>query len=458
MKIRIPRSVERVFWISLVVSSWALSGLSAGTDSEISHKYQHLLQAIHFYTGELFVEEVDERSLWEGAVRGMLASTGDPYTRFLNREELKEFSSTESGRRVGIGAEITIRGGYPVVIAPVEGGPAMKAGIMPGDKIIKIDDVPTEGVSFGDLLKQISGDSGTVVKLEVNRQSSPGSIQIPVTRGVFKLDYVTWEYLPGKKTGYLRLSHFFGEDSGSVDEFRKALETFQKKGAKSVILDLRNNSGGHLDMAVTLAGYFLKKDDTVVYAKGRKPEDNREYKVSRRTEVISDDVKLFVLINKGSASASEILAGALQDHRRATLVGTQSFGKASVQRVVRPLPDDTAALITIQKYYTPLMRHIHNKGLKPDIVLEEFKPTIEDLYFLEKMKKVSFISNFEKRNPSYSAGLFKKFKSEATKKGWPVSEELTRRIIAQAYGRFKKGAPDPAIDSIFQRALEEAGK
>lgn len=449
---------ERLLWavavlLALGAGVW-MGGSPLSASIEKSHAYQHAMEAVHYYLKELHVDPPSEDRLWLGAIRGMVDSTGDPYTRFLNEEEVGQFTGLEEGQRVGIGVEVSLKGGIPVVIAPVDDGPAMKAGVMSGDRIVAVDGTQTRGLDFGELLQLIGGDPGTVVKLTIERPGFPDSRDIAIRRDVFKLEYVKYGYLKERKVGYLRLSHFFGEDVGSIDKFKEALLEFRNAGARGVILDLRNNSGGHLDMARTLAGFFLESGKVVVVARGREESDEVVHKASGETMLLPGRIPLVVMINRGSASASEILAGALQDHKRAILVGETSFGKASVQRVIRPLPGNTAALVTIQKYYTPDLRSIHGKGLEPDVSVPGFEPGIEEAYYLKKMKDKNFIEEFFKKNKSYSKDLVGRLKKESEKQGWKISDELAFAILNRQFVIHSGDIPDPEMDRQFAKALE----
>ena len=449
---------ERIIWIFIVAISFSLNLVQPGYSlrgEEENSKYQHLFSSVFYYLTNLYVEGLDEKKIMLGAIRGMLAATEDPYTRFLDRDEHKEFSSAESGKKAGIGVEVTIENGIPLVIAPVEGGPAEKAGVRAGDRIISIDKQSLKNMSFGDILKLISGDVGTSVELEVLHSEEAESERILIKRALFKLDYCRGYLLSDGKIGYIRLSHFFGEDSGSMDIFRKYLIDFSKKRVRGIVIDLRNNAGGHLDMAVTLSGYFLKKGDVVVSVKGRNVSLNREYKAKGKTAVIPADMPVVVLINQGSASASEIMAGALQDHGRAKLVGKKSFGKGSVQQIVRPLPDDTAALITVQKYFTPKNRSIHGKGLLPDVEADPILPTEDDRYFYSKMLKTSFLGDFRKKHPEYGKTLKDIFLEEAKKAGYIFSENFALLLLKKSYNLIDRNIPDLETDIQLARALQE---
>lgn len=419
-----------------------------------AEKYQHVLSDLLYYVSQMYVEPIDQKTLLIGAIRGLMSATGDPYTRFLDREEHAEFNATEGGQRIGIGVEVAREGEYPVVISPVEGSPADRAGILPGDKIIAIDGVSTRNLDFTKLLSKISGEAGTIVRLEIARDGEAKPLDVQIVRGTFNLDYCRGGIL-GDRTGYIRLTHFFGEDSGSIETFRNFLEQFVSKKVNGIIIDLRNNPGGHLNMAVTLSGYFLKKGDVVVSAKGRKKENDAVFTASGETGIVPRDLPVVVLINGGSASASEIMAGALQDHKRAKLLGVKSFGKGSVQQVFRPLADDTAALITIQKYFTPNNRSIHGIGLTPDIVVDELKPTEDERFYLYKMSKEKWIDSFVKTHAEYSDRLNDLFLEEAAKRGWHFRREFIRVVLKTEYYRHSSKLPDPEIDPQLARALQE---
>ncbi len=453
---------ERRLWIvlltaSLVVNVFAFAS-PALANRESSHRYQQILQYLLYYMQNLYVEPVSEERLLEGAVRGLLASADDPYTRFLNRDELKEFLSMEEGRRVGIGVEVSLQDGVPVVIAPIAGGPAEKAGIQPGDRILSVDGTKTEDVPFGKLVELITGRRGTIVELGIGRPGDPedrGPRKIRITRDEFDLRYVRALYFEEEQIGYLRLYHFFGEESGSVEEFRSALQDFKRRGARGLVVDLRSNPGGHLRMAGTLTGYFLEAGQVIVRAKGRGEDLNTEIRAEGETGIARKDWPIVVLINEGSASASEIMAGALQDHGRAKLVGARSFGKASVQKVLRPLPGDTAALITIQKYFTPNNRAIHGKGLEPDIAVPSLRPDAKQRQVLFELEEEKFFDDFMKKHERFEPGLADLLRAEFERRGVEIDRALCTLILREQYGTYNPGGPDPDADPQLARALAE---
>lgn len=417
---------------------------------EYAHMYQSILQQVDALIREYHVDTATRKKLLEGAIRGMLEATQDPYSRFMDREEHREFNHSEGGDLVGIGVEITIHSGYPMIMAPVPGGPAEKAGLKIGDKIISIDGKNTRYVGLSRLSQLIAGEPGSILELGIYR----GNIQFPVRveRGVFQLEYVKKAYLSGGRAGYLRLQAFFGEDAGSVRKFRESLQEFANQKVRGVVLDLRNNSGGHVEMARVLAGYFLEKDALVYRVKSR--TDEKPFLTSGDSRILGPDIKLAILINRGSASASEILAGCLQDHGRAILVGEQSFGKASVQQIFRPLPDDTAVLITTQRYYTPKSRSLHGVGLTPDIVVPEITSTPQENVYLGTMEEQKLLEKFLKVHPEFNEGLIKTFADELRAAQLPVREEVVRLILRREYG-VRDPELDLKSDPQLARALSE---
>jgi carboxyl-terminal processing protease len=419
-------------------------------DIEYAHMYQSILQQVDALIREYHVDTSTRKKLLEGAIRGMLEATQDPYSRFMDREEHREFNHSEGGDLVGIGVEITVHSGYPMIMAPVPGGPAEKAGLKIGDKIITIDGKSTRYVGLSKLSQMIAGEPGSILELGIYR----GNIQFPVRveRGVFQLEYVKKAYLAQGKAGYVRLQAFFGEDAGSVRKFRESLQEFANQKVRGVVLDLRNNSGGHVEMARVLAGYFLEKDALVYRVKSR--TDEKLFLTDGESRILGPDVKLVILINRGSASASEILAGCLQDHGRAILVGEQSFGKASVQQIFRPLPDDTAVLITTQRYYTPKSRSLHGVGLTPDIVVPEITSTPQENVYLGTVEEKKLLEKFLKDHPEYNEGLIKTLADELRAAQLPIREEVIRLILRREYG-VREPELDLKSDPQLARALSE---
>ncbi|MEQ8351350.1 MAG: S41 family peptidase [Leptospiraceae bacterium] len=443
---------ERFFWMGTVLillSGYLLQPLYSEKPA-LSDRYRMTLEILLQSIKENYVEDVDEETLLLGAIRGMLAATGDPYTRFLDPQENSDFSRSEGGALVGIGVEVTMCQNVPCVIAPMDGSPAARAGIQPGDRIIEIDGVSTERKEFAEILRIMTGETGSVVQLKVIREDMLEPLEFSITRQIVEVDYCRGKILPGN-IGYIRLSQFFGEDTGTVETFRNWVQTFDEKKVKGVVLDLRNNSGGHLEMAVTLASMFLPADKVVVKASGRN-EDQDNVFLSRKLDTrLSEGIPVVVLINEGSASASEILAGALQDHKRAVLLGETSFGKGSVQNIFRPLPGNTAALITTQKYFTPANRSIHGVGLKPDIPVPSWDPTMEDRYHAHKIRSAGILEQFVKSNSHFNSAAVQKFRKLVQSKGYPLSEKAALTLLRSQYPA--SPFPERELDFQLDRAM-----
>ncbi|HNQ36141.1 MAG TPA: S41 family peptidase [bacterium] len=313
-----------------------------------------------------YVEEVENKKLINGALRGMLSSL-DPYSQFLEPELYKELEIETEGKFGGVGMTITVKDNLVTVVSPLEDTPAFRAGIQPNDRIIKIDGKLTRGMDSAAAAKLLRGDPSTRVNIEVLREGAPELLKLELTRELIKLKSVKRaQLIEGSRIGYIRLVEFQKE---SYTDLKAALETLRKDGLEGLVLDLRNNPGGLLDSSISIADLFLPPNRLVVYTQGRRTEDRIEYR-TRQAEAIPASLPMVILVDEGSASASEILAGALSDSKRAVLVGKKSFGKGSVQTVI-PLPESSAVKLTIARYYTPSGRVIEGKGLTPDIEVEQ---------------------------------------------------------------------------------------
>jgi len=322
-----------------------------------------------------YVDEVSSKELIEAAIDGML-SKRDPHSSFLNDEDYREMNETTRGGFGGLGIEVTMDKGVVKVVSPMDDTPAFKAGIEAGDLITHIDDTQVYGLSLQEAIKKMKGKPGTKVKLKVFREGKE-PFDVEITRAIIKIDAVKSRKLGD--VGILRLSAF---NENSSEELKRAINELKKdKNIKGLVLDLRNNTGGLLDQAVAVSDLFLDQGE-VVSIKSRGADAGRVYFANKGD--LTKGMPLVVLINGGSASAAEIVAGALQDHRRAVVMGTKSYGKGSVQTLI-PLGDATALKLTTARYYTPSGRSIQADGIEPDIVvnrakIEEFK---EDRSFSE---------------------------------------------------------------------------
>ncbi len=310
-----------------------------------------------------YVDQVSIHDLIYGALKGMLASL-DPHSQFLDPEAYKELKVETEGQFGGLGIEITIKDNLLTIITPIEDTPAWKAGVKTGDRIVKIDGELTRDITLPDAVKKLRGKPGTEVNLTILRESESKILEIKIVRDIIKINDVKKVQILESGIGYIRLIEF-REDSAK--EFEAALKKLKESKMDALILDVRYNPGGLLDVAIDITSFFLPKDSMVVWTQGREAESKVEFKSKGKDHLL--DMPMVVLINEGSASGSEILAGALQDHHRAIIMGTKSFGKGSVQTVI-PMSDGSALRLTTSKYFTPSGRSIHNVGIEPDIVVE----------------------------------------------------------------------------------------
>ncbi len=327
-----------------------------------------------------YVEPVDEKKLIEDAIAGMVAGL-DPHSQYFDKKSFKEFRESTGGKFVGIGIEMGMEDGVVKVVSPIEGSPAFRAGLKPGDLITRIDDTPVRGLTVDQCVKRMRGEPNTKVRLTVVRKSENRSFPVTIVREEIRMQSVR-AGMPAPGYGWIRISQF---QDRTVDDFVRKAEDLYKQDPKlkGLVLDLRNDPGGLLDGAVAVAAAFLPPDAVVVTTNGQLPESKATFRANpdyyarrgggdplKGLPAALKSVPLVVLVNEGSASASEIVAGALQDQHRATIMGGQTFGKGSVQ-TVRPLPGDTALKITTARYYTPSGRSIQSKGIVPDVWLDE---------------------------------------------------------------------------------------
>ena len=372
-------------WISIGALAGALTTVSLQTVARGSlaplplEELQQLASVFGMIKTD-YVEPVDEKKLISDAISGMVSGL-DPHSQYFDKKSYKEFREGTSGRFVGVGIEITQEDGLVKVVSPIEGTPAYRAGIKPNDLITKIDDTAVKGLSLSDAVKKMRGQPNTKVTLTIFRKDESRTFPVTLTRQEIQTQSVRGKVVePGY--AWIRISQF---QDRTVDEFvQKAEEIYkQDPNLKGLVLDLRNDPGGLLDSAVAISAAFLPENVTVVSTKGQLPESNFTFKAApeyyqrgggpdplKGLPAALKTVPMVVLVNEGTASASEIVSGALQDYKRATIMGAQTFGKGSVQ-TVRPLGPDTALKITTARYYTPSGRSIQAKGILPDVLVDE---------------------------------------------------------------------------------------
>jgi len=329
-----------------------------------------------------YVDEVSPEKLVYGALRGMVGGL-DEYSEFMDPDDYREMQVETKGEFGGLGVVISMRDDVLTVIAPIDGTPADEAGVKAGDKIVKIDDEITKGFGLRDAVKKLRGKPKTKVKLTIFREGEDELIDFTITRSIIKLKSIKKSEILKDGIAYIKLIEFTEKASREIES---NLVSLKKKGMKALILDLRNNPGGLLDASHEVADKFLKKGTIIVSIKGRSPKQNKIFRARNKKKFL--DFPMVVLVNKGSASASEIVAGAIQDNKRGIILGTKTFGKGSVQTII-PLKDGSAVRLTTAAYYTPSGRSIKDEGIMPDIEIEldEEEDAEEDVFDKVEEKK-----------------------------------------------------------------------
>ncbi len=440
-------------WVSVGVVAGALTTVSLqtvarGAMTPLPLEEIQQLSAVFGLIKTDYVEPVDDKKLITDAISGMVSSL-DPHSQYFDKKSFREFREGTSGRFVGVGIEITQEDGLIKVVSPIEGSPAFRAGLKTNDLITKIDDTAVRGLALNDAVKKMRGEPNTKVTLTIFRKDENRTFPVTITREEIKTQSVKGKVVePGY--AWIRLSQF---QERTVDDFvRKVEEVYkQEPNLKGLVLDLRNDPGGLLDAAVAISAAFLPENVTVVSTDGQLAESKATYKAApefyvrrgggdplKRLPAALKTVPLVVLVNEGSASASEIVAGALQDHRRATLMGSQTFGKGSVQ-TVRPLGPDTGIKLTTARYYTPSGKSIQAKGIVPDVMLDE---TAEgDLFAALRMREADLDKHL-------NSGQGEEQKDEAREKAREEArkrlEEETKKPLAD------RKLPEFGTDKDFQ--------
>ena len=466
-------------WVSVGVLAGALTTVSLqtvarGAMTPLPLEEIQQLSAVFGLIKTDYVEAVDDKKLITDAISGMVSSL-DPHSQYFDKKSFKEFREGTTGRFVGVGIEITMEDSLVKIVSPIEGSPADRAGLKSGDMITKIDDTAVRGLSLNEAVKRMRGEPQTKVTLTIFRKDESRTFPVTITREEIKTQSVKGKVVePGY--AWIRLSQF---QERTVDDFvRKVEEIYRDEPQlKGLVLDLRNDPGGLLDAAVAISAAFLPDNVTVVSTNGQLPDSKATYKASpefysrrgqgdplKRLPAAIKKVPLVVLVNEGSASASEIVAGALQDHQRAAIMGSQTFGKGSVQ-TVRPLGPDTGIKLTTARYYTPNGRAIQAKGIVPDVMLDE---TAEgDLYAALRTREADLDKHLgngqdaetkdEARESAREAAL--KRLEEETKKN-PAGRKLPEYgsdkdfQLAQALNRLK-GQPVQVSKTLTERKEEK---
>lgn len=428
------------FKMVLVIFTVFLIGvlIGSGQSQKVSALSNSMYEDLKVFTDVLsliqkdYVEETKSKDLVNGAIKGML-ETLDPHSSFMPPNMFKEMQEETKGRFEGLGIEITIKEGILTVVSPIEDTPAFKAGILAGDQIIKIDGESTKNFTLMDSVKRLRGPRGTKVTITIMRESFTKPKEFTLVRDVIPVRSVRHELFE-KNYGYIRLSQFQEKTDGEFDKALKALEEESKGTLKGLVLDLRNNPGGLLDQAVKISDRFIESG-LIVSIDGRREEVKQKFPAHSEGTIAR--YPLVILVNGGSASGAEIVAGAIQDHGRGIIVGTQTFGKGSVQTII-PLKDGSGLRLTTARYYTPNGRSIQAKGIVPDIVVKPSKPEEEKEVVTPKLPAEK---DLERHLMDVEKGVPKekeKLKKEEVKEKKPVDNQLERALeLLKSWDIFK---------------------
>jgi carboxyl-terminal processing protease len=431
------------FRIVLVILVVFLIGvlIGSGQSQKVSDLSNSMYEDLKVFTDVLgliqkdYVEETKPKDLVYGAIKGML-ETLDPHSAFMPPNMYKEMQEETKGRFEGLGIEITMKDGILTVVSPIEDTPAYKAGILAGDQIVRIDGESTKNFTLMDSVKRLRGPRGTKVTITIMREGFTKARDFTLVRDVIPVRSVRHELLE-KNYGYIRISQFQEKTDSEFDKAMKALQDESKGTLKGLILDLRNNPGGLLDQAVKIADHFIESG-IIVSIEGRREEVKQRW--SAHAEGTLTRYPLVVLVNGGSASGAEIVAGAIQDHHRGLIVGVQTFGKGSVQTII-PLKDGSGLRLTTARYYTPNGRSIQAKGIVPDIIVkpvraEEEKETLIPKFPSEKDLE-RHLTDVEKETPKEK----EKPKKEGVKEKKPIDNQLERALeLLKSWDIFKNMA------------------
>ncbi|MCL2294554.1 MAG: S41 family peptidase [Spirochaetes bacterium] len=456
---------EKYLWtgasifIVIVLALFLLSPLtfaqSAGSNDPAVYS-EILLQVMRFIQN-YYIDDVDLTQLYEGAMRGMFESLGDPHSVFLTATDMGDLTTTTTGRFGGVGLYISKqppstarderRLPYVRVVAPIEGTPAHRLGISAGDYITKIDDKPTDDMTMSEVLSHLRGEPGTMVNVTILRD---GNIVFSVDiRREFIVVPTVRSAMIDSNTAYLRIIKFTPVTPVDV---RAALETFAKNGYSSLIIDLRGNPGGLLSSVTDVADFFLS-DEVIVSTRSRIPRENQTFR-ARRSTLVPRDIPIVVLIDRGSASASEILAGALRDNNRAFLVGEQTFGKGSVQQV-RSI-GDSGFRLTMSRYYTPAGTSIDRIGITPDKEMREEPLSQEELESHRRIIEGFVIQEFVRSKPNPTERDISNFLTQLRDDGNVLQDRVIRRLIRNELNRTNNDPPvfDLEFDVVLQAAVD----
>jgi len=446
---------ERTLWIVvtaflvavIVLISFAPRVLAGNQEAETQRLLSTFFEVFRFVQ-ENYVEEekVDPDNLIEGAMRGMFEALDDPHSAYLSPEEMRDLDDTTMGRFGGVGLIISKIDRGVEVVAPIEGTPAYRAGVSAGDIIVAVDGESVVDLNIDEVLSVLRGEPGSSVTMTIVRGKSL-RFDVRVVRDMIEVPTVRQDVIP-EGIGYLRIIQF---TPLTVDRVEDALQQFADSGYNSLIIDLRSNPGGLLSGVIDISDFFLSKGP-IVSTRSRVASENHVFYASSRNTIVPSDLPILVLIDRGSASASEILAGALQDTGRATVMGEKSYGKGSVQQIKRV--GDAGFRLTMSRYYTPLGKNIDKIGISPDVPVQEPELTEEEELALSRILEQELIKDFLSRYPNPTDRDIDSFEKELAGKEIQLDDRYIRRLVRNEIDRTNNNPP--VYDLEFDLVLREA--
>jgi len=436
--------------VAFLVGMFAGVNLSfSATATEAPHRYLDYFHKVYQIIKTDYVDVPQTKNLFYGAIRGMIASLDDPFSRFLDEKAFSQLKEETTGEFVGVGIEISVKDNKIVVISPIEGTPAMHAGIQAGDTIVKVNGTEIKDKDLNEIVKMIRGKPNTTVTLAIYREGFDELIDIEIERAPIKIETVKYGIMEDTNTGYLKVT-LFSEDT--PNDIRKVLKEFKEKDVKKLVVDLRWNPGGLLEGAIDISDMFLEQDKEIVSTRGRKGTGAiKEYKAESSPLYNGE---MIVVINKGSASASEIFSGAMRDNKRAKLLGEKTFGKGSVQKFFN-LNENVGVSLTIARYYTPSGISIHGKGIEPDFKVASNKISREEQKEINKMSKKKLLKKFTETHTTYNEQTRKQFYDFIKKNDIELSHKTADYILKNEIQGYSKR---PLYDLEFDQQLKEAVK
>lgn len=448
------KRMERIIWIAVVALIFVVSMFGvftkdvwAGNINQKKPYFKKLLKVLNRIEADYVDEEkISHEDLINGAIEGMLEALDDPHTAYLDRDDWKDLYTTARGNYSGVGMIIGERNDSIVVITPLEGYPAYSKGIRAGDIILAVDGQSLLGLSVEDAANLLRGKAGTIVKVEVLHDDI--SFEVEIKRARIDLPSVKYDYVK-EKYGFLRITQFAGTTGKYV---REALIDFKKNKVEGIIIDLRLNPGGMLGQVIDIVDYFINEGD-IVSIKGRHAYNDTVYTAKDSTTLVDKNIPIIVLIDEGSASASEIFSGAIKDHNRGILIGEKTYGKGSVQNTY-PLENDGFKM-TIAKYYTPSGTCIHGVGIEPDIEIKEPALTDDEKVSLQKLYKDKVIDKAIEKNSDPTDKEIDALVEKIQKEGYALSDRYLKKLIKNAaeFDDDKKEVYDLDFDIQLQKSL-----